>query len=72
MALKFQMIAPGLYQTGNQQFQIMFNNESGLWQLLQLDSENDYEWCQSYALLRDAKQGAQWIVTQRVNDKLRG
>ena len=54
----------GKYETLNRKFRIMLNTETGLWQLLQLDSENEYQWCQSYGLLRDAKSGAQWIVNQ--------
>ena len=72
MKQNFNRIAPGYYQTGNREFQIMFNNMTGQWQLLSLDAEGDYQWCQSYALLKDAKMGAAWIVRRRVNSKSTG
>ena len=54
-------IAAGTYETADAAFRITFNNEVGMWMLLQLDAEGQYQWCQSYCTLRDAKQGAQWI-----------
>lgn len=57
----------GLYQSVDRKFRIvMFNNMTGRWHLLQLaDTEfSDYDWCQSFALLRDAKQGAA-LIQQR-------
>jgi hypothetical protein len=54
----------GLYESVNRKFRCMFNECTNLWQLLQLDDEGEYQWCQSYGLLRDAKKGAQWIATQ--------
>ena len=54
----------GVYETSNRKFRCMFNYETGLWQLLTLDEDNGYEWAQSYGLLRDAKEGAEWCAKQ--------
>ena len=53
----------GYYETTNRQFRA-FRHENGLWLLMQRNDETNgnWDWCQSYGLLRDAKTGAQEIT----------
>lgn len=54
----------GTYETSDRQFQVRTNEDRTSWMLLRRndDTVGNWDWCQSYGLMRDAKEGAQWIA----------
>ena len=68
--ITWRRIGTGVYQSGSGAFSVRFNNSAGQWMLLQRDDDagSGWTWCQSYALLRDAKLGARWIADRALSD----
>jgi len=64
MPHEWNKVGTGTYETGDRQFQAQRREDDGFWMLLQRNDDviGNWEWCQTYNLLRDAKAGAKWIA----------
>ena len=53
------------YLSKSGRIRIAKHSEIGMWDLFEMDSEGNWQWCQRYTLLKDAKEGADWLEEQR-------
>jgi hypothetical protein len=66
--LKWHKVQTGVYETTDRKYRAFivyneYNNDEAEWRLMTLidPAYNDYEWCQTFNLLRECKEAADMI-----------